>query len=417
MDKAPEELYREREKRVSDAIQLKVPDRVPIAPFVGFFPAKYAGITAEEAMYDYDKAYKAWKKTALDFQWDMIVPPRYAYTGPTFELLDYKQLKWPGHGVAPNYSFQFIEGEYMKAEEYDSFLEDPSDFMIRTYFPRICGILEPFKRLPPIHQAFAYYLGLCTTVGAIGTPEVITAIESLLNAARECVRWNAALGPFFKEMAEAGFPMMYGSGSQAPYDTVGDFLRGTHGIMTDMYRRPDKLLEAIDKVTPWMIQMAVSATKVSGNPRALIPLHKGAEYFMSLEQFKTFYWPSLRKVILALIDEGLTPYLLFEGKWGSGRLEVISDIPKGKAIYHFETVDIYEAKGILGKVVCIKGNVPNSLLATGTPQEVRNYCKKLIDVVGKDGGLIMDAGGVIDEAKPENIRAMTDFTKKYGVYR
>lgn len=416
MEKTPEELYQEREKRVSDAIQLKVPDRVPIAPFVGFFPAKYAGITAEEAMYDYDKAYRAWKKTCLDFQWDMIVPPRYAYTGPTFEALDYKQLKWPGHGVAPNYSYQFVEGEYMKADEYDAFLEDPSDFMIRTYFPRICGILEPFKRLPPIHQAFAYYLGLCTTVGALGTPEIATAIESLLKAARECARWNAALGPFFKEMAEAGFPTMYGSGSQAPYDTIGDFLRGTRGIMTDMYRRPDKLLKAIDKVTPWMVQMAVSAAKVSGNPRVFIPLHKGAEYFMSMEQFKTFYWPSLRKVMLTLIDEGLTPYLLFEGKWGSGRLEVISDLPKGKAIYHFETVDIYEAKEILGDIVCIKGNVPNSLLATGTPQEVRDYCKKLIDVIGKDGGLIMDAGAVIDEAKPENMKAMTDFTKEYGVY-
>jgi uroporphyrinogen-III decarboxylase len=49
-------------------------------------------------------------------------------------------------------------------------------------------------------------------------------------------------------------------------------------------------------------------------------------------------------------------------------------------------------------------------------QEVKDYCKKLIDVVGRDGGFIMDAGAIIDEAKPENIKAMTDFTKKYGVY-
>jgi len=416
MEEAPEELYQERVKRVSDAVQLKVPDRVPIAPFVGFFPAYYAGITPEEAMYDYDKAYMAWKKTSLDFQWDMIVPPSYAYTGPTFEALDYKQLKWPGHGVNTRYTYQFIEGEYMKADEYDAFLEAPSDFMIRTYFPRICGILEPFKGLPPIHQAFAYYLGLCTTVSAIGRPEVISAIESLLEAARECARWTTNARLFPKEMAEAGFPMMYGSGSQAPYDTIGNFFRGTQGIMIDMYRRPDKLLEAIDKITPWMIQMAVPAAKATGNPRVFIPLHKGSENFMSLEQFKTFYWPSLRKVILGLIDEGLTPYLLFEGKWGSERLELISHIPKGKAIYHFEVVDLYEAKGILGNVVCIKGNVPNSLLATGTPQKVREYCKKLIDVVGKDGGFIMDAGAVIDEAKPEKGKALAAVTTDYGVH-
>ncbi len=416
MEKAPEELYQEREKRISDAVQLKVPDRIPIAPFVGFFPAKYAGMTLKEAMYDYDKAYMAWKKTYLDFQWDMITPLRYTNTGPTFELLDYKQLRWPGHGVNPNYSFQFVEEEYMKAEEYDAFLEDPSDFMIRTYFPRIFGILEPLKKLPPIHQTFAYYMGLYPSLGAMGTPEVTGAIESLLKAARECSRWMATVGPFHKEMTELGFPSMFDSGTQAPYDTVGDFLRGTRGIMTDMYRRPDKLLEAIDKVTPWMIQMAVSAAKTSGNPRVIIPLHKCPESFMSPEQFKTFYWPGLRKVMLALIDQGLTPYLLLEGKWGSGRLEVISDIPKGKVIYHFEAVDMHEAKEILGKIACIKGNVPNSLLVTGTPQEVKDYCKKLIDVVGRDGGFIMDAGAIIDEAKPENIKAMTDFTKKYGVY-
>jgi uroporphyrinogen-III decarboxylase len=137
---------------------------------------------------------------------------------------------------------------------------------------------------------------------------------------------------------------------------------------------------------------------------------------MSLEQFKTFYWPGLRKVMIALIDQGLTPYLLLEGKWGLGRLEVISDIPKGKAIYHFESVDIYEAKEILGNVVCLKGNVPTSLLVTGTPREVKAYSKKLIDVLGRDGGFIMDAGAIIDEAKPENIKAMTDFTREYGVY-
>jgi hypothetical protein len=416
MEKTYEELYREREKRVNDAIQLKVPDRVPIAPIVGFFPAYYGGITPQEAMYDYNKTYAAWKKTCLDFQWDMIMPPRYANPGPVFELLDYRQLKWPGHGVDPNQSFQFVEGEYMKAEEYDEFLEDPSDFMIRTYFPRIFGILEPFKKLPPIHQTFAYCLGLFTNLSVMGTPEVANAIESLLKAARECLRWTVAMGPFPKEMAGLGFPAMYGSVAQAPFDTVGDYFRGTRGTMIDMFRRPDKLLEAIDKVTPWMIQMAISAGKASGNPRVFIPLHKGPENFMSLEQFKTFYWPGLRKIMIALIDQGLTPYLLLEGKWGSGRLEVISDIPKGKAIYHFEGVDIYEAKEILGKVVCIKGNVPTSLLVIGTPQEVKDYSKKLIDVLGKDGGFIMDAGAIIDEVKPQNIKAMTDCTKEYGVY-
>ena len=94
-----EEAYKKRARRLADAIQLRVPDRVPIAPHLTFFGANYAGMTAEEVMYDYDKGYAAYKKTALDFQWDTAASHTVAFSGPFFEALDYKQLKWPGHGV------------------------------------------------------------------------------------------------------------------------------------------------------------------------------------------------------------------------------------------------------------------------------------------------------------------------------
>jgi len=117
-----------------------------------------------------------------------------------------------------------------------------------------------------------------------------------------------------------------------------------------------------------------------------------------------------------LIDEGCVPMPLFEGNYTS-RLEIIKDIPEGKAIYWFETVDIYQAEEILGDTACFRGNVPVTLLCTGTAQQVRDYIKELIDVVGKGGGLMVDCGVWFDEAKHENVRAMVDFTKEYGVYR
>ena len=139
--------------------------------------------------------------------------------------------------------------------------------------------------------------------------------------------------------------------------------------------------------------------------------------FMSLEQFKTFYWPTLHKLILGLIDFGLVPMILVEADY-TDRLEIIKDIPAGKAIYWFERTDIFKAKEILGDRVCIKGNIPSSLLCTGTPNAVKEYCKKLVDVVGKGGGLIIDGDiGIPDEAKVENVRVMTDFVREYGVYR
>ena len=102
MEKTPEELFKERTKRIKDAIQLKVPDRVPFAPFCHFFPARYAKVDFEEIMHDYDKLGMALKKLVLDFELDMCPDAfRLLAWGPTLEILDYKQLVWPGHGGKP----------------------------------------------------------------------------------------------------------------------------------------------------------------------------------------------------------------------------------------------------------------------------------------------------------------------------
>jgi uroporphyrinogen-III decarboxylase len=184
--------------------------------------------------------------------------------------------------------------------------------------------------------------------------------------------------------------------------------------MVDMFRQPDKLLEATEKLLPMMLKVGLTA-KERGVPRVFIPLHKGLDGFMSPEQFKTFYWPTLKKLIEGLIEEDCTPIVFWEGDVAS-RLEIIVDIPPGKAIYGFERTDMFKAKEVLGDTVCLKGNVPLSMLVTGTPNEIKEYCKKLIDVVGKGGGFIMDGSTTLDDAKPENVKAMFEVTKEYGVY-
>jgi len=58
--------------------------------------------------------------------------------------------------------------------------------------------------------------------------------------------------------------------------------------------------------------------------------------------------------------------------------------------------------------------VPLSMLCTGTPDDVKDYCKRLIDIVGKGGGLIGDSSTVVEDAKPKNLKTMIEFTKTYG---
>jgi hypothetical protein len=415
MDNQTQKLLEQRKKRVADAVQLREPDRVPFVPFPHFFPANYYGISFKEFMYDYDKTKAAAKKFILDFEPDLYLNPIPTFgLGPTLELLDFKQLKWPGHGVADDATYQWIEDEYMQAEEYDAFFSDPTDFMLRTYLPRVAGAFEPLKNLPSLPST--YYLRVVRNVAVLGLPEVADAVKRLLEAGAEAQKMMAKALELATEINEAGFAPMFGGAVYTPFDFWGDNFRGTRGMMLDLFRNPDKIHRAIEKILPILIESTVPAAKASGCPYIFIPLHKGLDGFMSLDQFKTFYWPSLRELMLTLIEAGLVPCPLWEGNCTS-RLETIADIPKGKAIYWFEQTDIFKAKEILGDTVCIRGNVPASLLITGSAQQVRDYCKKLIDIVGKDGGFIMDgATGVPDEAKPENVVAMAEITKEYGKY-
>jgi uroporphyrinogen-III decarboxylase len=185
--------------------------------------------------------------------------------------------------------------------------------------------------------------------------------------------------------------------------------------MLDMYRRPHNVIKACEKLLPFMLEMAVNGSKASGIPRVFIPIHKGLDGFMSMEQFKKFFWPTLRELMVSLINEGITPCPLWEGDCTS-RLQVIKDIPAGKACYAFEATDMIKAKEILGETVCIRGGLPISILVTGTPEEVRASCKKLIETVGKGGGYILDTSTGLDDAKPENVKAMFEAVREYGGY-
>lgn len=409
-----EKLFAEREKRMADAVALKTPDRVPIAVSFYFFPARHYGCTIEEMMYNPEKVGELHMKTLLEFQPDQVQNPYgQTFIGPVLDALEYKQMQWPGRQLEPDVPYQFVEGEYMKAEEYDHFFSDPMDFLVHTYWPRISGALKGLDKLPSF-ESFTNYTNY-RALGVFGLPEVQEALDALKKAGQEAARLTAYSQRFDERLNQEGFPSQGSGHAQAPFDVLGDTLRGTKGLMIDMYRRPDTVLKACEKILPVEIKRGIASAKRSRSRLVFIALHKGLDGFMSPEQFSRFYWPTLKELVLAIIKEDLIPMLFWEGNCTS-RLDLIKDIPAGKAIYRFEATDMKKAKQILGDRICIRGNVPISILATGTPDQVRSCCKSLIDCAGKDGGFIMDSSTHLTDARPENVHAMFDFTKEYGVY-
>jgi uroporphyrinogen-III decarboxylase len=172
----------------------------------------------------------------------------------------------------------------------------------------------------------------------------------------------------------------------------------------------------MERIAPLTIASAISSITPGGAPIVIMPLHKGADTFMSIKQYETFYWPTFKKVVMAIVNEGITPVLFAEGSYNK-RLDIIGDFPKGSVAWYFDQTDIFKAKEKIGDRCCIMGNVPTSMILTGTPKEVKDYCRKLIEVCGKGGGYILAAGANVDNGAPENMRAMMAAAREYGVYK
>jgi hypothetical protein len=410
----PEERYREKGKRLGATVRLQIPDRVPVMLELSYFPAWYTGLTFEAAYYDYDKWLEANIKTALDFDPDLLHVTSFS-PGELLELLQPKALRWPGHGVSPNDSHQYLELEIMKADEYDEYLHDIFGFNLRKQLPRTYGAMESFSKLPRLSSSG---VGAINLAEAFADPEVAASIATLQKVGGIQNKWRDRMDAFGKEIDKLGYPRFYPGTAQAPFDTVSDFLRGMQGTMLDMYRQPDNLLAACEKILQDRLSRGIPAP-IEGDdecPHLLfMGMHRGSDGFMSIKQFEKFYWPTLKKVILAVIDAGLTPLIFCEGDW-TMRIQYLLELPAGKSVARLDLTDIWKAKEILKGHTTIMGNVPASILQTGTPEDVKKYCKILIDIVGKDGGFIMSAGSSIDKAKPENIKTMVDYTKEYGIY-
>ncbi|UWG50950.1 Uroporphyrinogen-III decarboxylase [Halalkaliarchaeum sp. AArc-CO] len=406
-DEDAREQYRKRAQRYADAVRMDGPDRVPVSVLSTFYPAFHHGITPETAMNDGEQLSAALLHFAEDldldvFPWSTTLIP----SAESLEAVDYRVFDWPGDGSSPDTVYQAKEPDYMSAEDYDAFIRDPTDFLLRHYVPAAFGELGGLAQLPQLISLSVGIASVHPFVLPFGLPEVQEAFDALEQAGEAALEWQGVVGATVEEIVASGHPQNVGGITLAPYDMLGDTIRGTRGVMMDLKRRPDTLLEAIERITPWAIELGITTARVNNNPHVFIPLHKGADSFMSPAEFEEFYWPQLRTVIEALHEEGLIPWLFAEGSYES-RLEIIAEYSDGPMVWHFQNTDMGRAAEVLGDRTCIAGNVPTSLLYTAEPEKVRDYSKELVETVGENG-FVLAPGVGLDEAKPENVRAMVN---------
>lgn len=391
MSEEKQKLYEERLKRYQAAIALATPDRVPITAGANYFAEIYSGLNNQQFVYDSNKWIEADRKFVEDFpEVDALRSGR--IWGPIHDTVGFNMYKLPGRDLPPNIQFQFVEGERMKADEYDILINNPVEFFFERLLPRV---LNEFKERGSIRSYVAFLKG--------GMAQIF-------------------MGEIMKKRAmhlqqELGMPQPMVGVMLAPFDMLADGLRGLKGIMMDIHRRPDKVLEACDAIIPDMVNATLAIADPLRRYPIFMPLHRGCHPFLSPKQFDEFYWPSLKKAMLMLIDAGYTIRTFLEGDWGPN-WHHIRELPKGKVLCDIDNQgDIFKAKADFGDCQCIAGGMPDSMLILGTPEEVRARVKLLCETVGKDGGFIINGGCSIPyTTKPENYRAMIDATLEYGRY-
>jgi len=393
-----EQRYAERLNRYVAAMRNEKPDMVPIRPFVAEFTSRYCGYTAQEVTQDYEKAFAAARKCAADFDWDAVVCNMvYGWSGLT-QAIGLKYYAVPGVDLPPETGFQYLEppeeNAWMQAEEYDELIADPTGYLFNVWLPRVA------EDVSPAGEPTSYRNNLSFVKGGMAMWQYFNAFGTQAARLR----------------AESGTVSAISGILKAPFDIIADKLRGYRGLCMDMFRQPEKVLAACEAMMPHLLHVAAGGADPQRNVPVGLWMHRGCVPFLSPPQFEKFYWPTLKQIIEGLHAQGIQTLFYAEGEWNPN-LKYIAELPDLSIVYHVDRGDIFEVHQAVGHKFCISGGIPNDLLALGTPNDVRDFCRKVIDGVARDGGYIMDASAIIqNDAKVENVKAMTDFTREYGAY-
>jgi uroporphyrinogen-III decarboxylase len=392
------QLYQERLTRYLTALRNEKPDKIPIRPFVAEFTAKYAGMTCQQVAHDYNLAFEAAVKCAKDFDWDAVVPNMvYVWTGLA-QAAGLRYYGIPGINIPHTTGFNYIEPPedkaFMREDEYDALIDDPTGFLYNVWLPRIS-----------------------TEVAAIGQPATYRNNLALVKSSMAMMVYFYAFGPQIQRLRdECGTVSAIAGIFKAPFDIIGDKMRGYIGLTMDMATQPDKVLKACEALMPHLVNVGLTTADAAKQVPIGFWMHRGCVPFISPKQFQSHYWPTLRPCIEEFWKHGHQTMFYAEGKWDH-HLDDFATLPERSILFHVDQGDIFLAHKKLHHKFALSGGIPNVLLSYGKPEEVRAHCRKVIDGVAKDGGYIMDAGAIMqDDTSIENLRALTDFTREYGVY-
>jgi uroporphyrinogen-III decarboxylase len=367
-------------ERMEAAVRLEPIDRVPCAPLMDiFFPARWKGLTISEGLSNIREAFhNIGEVYDAVGGWDGMLIPGYTVpaTPHVSSGVTVGTFVFPEAGETADEVPQFIEKVILTHDDYDLVIEHGW----RGFRERVRERFNPF---PP---------------------------EKIINwTKRQMDQYKYEIA-YWKER---GLRTLCGAITASPLHIIST-ARTLMEVTKDIYYHPDKLRAVFDAMLDDLIADAIEAAEISGEPGVMLVMERGSNFYYSLDIYERFEYPDMVKMIEAFHDAGLITVTHLDTDY-TNNLPYFKDLPAKSVVVELDsTSDMFKAKEILGGHCCIAGDVPAALTSLGTPEEVENYCKKLIDVVGKDGGLILSTGCTLPaDCKFENLKAMVDTAKHY----
>ncbi|MDR3573231.1 MAG: uroporphyrinogen decarboxylase family protein [Anaerolineaceae bacterium] len=368
--------------RIDAALALKPVDRAPVIPLMDIYSARYEGVKMASVVRDMDLARDVMIKAFDDLGgWDATFFPGGLVTDIGWGMFGMAS-RLPGYELGEDDLWQLDEKDIMKPEDYDFVIKNGWNAYLGYVYPRVGAPCPPERFLPRL-------------------------MEIAQQGVKDTLIWEAK-----------GVSVFAGLGAQPPFEAIS-FTRSLKETVSDVFRRPAPLEAAMEaymaEQMPFTIgnfQLVKKLTKW-GDRVAFIGATRAP--FLSPPNFQRFFWKSLKRIVNEYLEAGITPMLHFDSNWDK-YLECFLELPKGQVLLEIDsTTNIFKAKEILKGHMCIMGDVPASLLKLGTPEQVTDYVKKLIDVVGEDSGFILSTGCDCPiDAKPENVKAMIETGKTYN---
>ena len=352
---------------------------------IDFFASRYGGITQHEMFFDIHKADAALLKTVSDLGMIDAQGLSYAGMGRVFQLLFPSVPVIPGvDGAADDCQFQFVERSVMGPDEYSRIAEKgPFKFMV--------------SKLWATHPDFRSWFGVWRGLSGLGADSV-----RIKRATKSLQR-------------ETGMASLVGPNlAFTPLEWISITLRSCQDFMLDLFRHPDELMEGSRAFMGFLQHIGLGLAKVSGNPRVFLGGNRTSATFLSPKQFEKFALAEWVEMCTYFVRHGITPILHMDSEW-TPFFKYFKHLPARKCILNPDgTSDIFKAKEVLGDHMCIMGDVPATLLKLGEPEEVDEYCRRLIEEVGAGGGFILGSGCTVPvDAKPENVKAMIASVRRY----